>query len=175
MNNFISNIEFYFIALVFKIRDWFRPRQKILKEVKIKEGDIILDYGCGPGTYSLLAAKITGNSGKVYALDINPIAVKNIKNVAQKADISNIETICSDCDTGLSDESVNIIFLYDIFHLLNEPAKIIAELYRVLKKDGILSFSDHHMNNKDIISQMDKFGLFALSHNGEFTYTFIKI
>jgi len=43
--------------------------EKVLKEVGIKENHIILDFGCGAGTYSLPAAKIVGKKGQVFALD----------------------------------------------------------------------------------------------------------
>jgi len=51
------------------IRNIFMPPGRILDEVEIKPGDRILDYGCGPGVFSIMMAKKTGPSGTVHALD----------------------------------------------------------------------------------------------------------
>lgn len=59
--------------------------------------------------------------------------------------LANVETIHSDCKTGLPDNSVDAVLLYDTFHDLSDPDGVLEELHRVLKPDGILSFSDHHM------------------------------
>jgi ubiquinone/menaquinone biosynthesis C-methylase UbiE len=64
----MSNLDFQAMALTFKIRDFFRPRKHIVKEVGMKEGFHVLDYGCGPGSYVTPVAELVGKSGKVYAL-----------------------------------------------------------------------------------------------------------
>jgi ubiquinone/menaquinone biosynthesis C-methylase UbiE len=145
-----------------------------LKEVEIKPKASVLDFGCGPGSYSLIVSKYVGESGKVYALDIHPLAVQRVQEAALKKGLTNIETICSDCATGLPDDGLDVILLYDVFHMFSNPNKILEELYRVLKQDGSLSFSDHHMEENDIISRMTNNGLFRLSKKGERTYSFVK-
>ena len=76
MDNPISNIHFRLMSLSFKFRDLFLLPGNILEEVDIKTGFHILDYGCGPGSYSLAASKLVGETGKVYALDNHPLAVQ---------------------------------------------------------------------------------------------------
>ncbi len=44
------------------------PGRKVLKEIGIKKGDWVLDFGCGTRTYSLYAAFVVGSRGKVIAL-----------------------------------------------------------------------------------------------------------
>jgi ubiquinone/menaquinone biosynthesis C-methylase UbiE len=105
----------------------------------------VLDFGCGPGSYSIAAAEMVGRSGRVYALDINPLTIKEVQNIASKKKLLNIVTILSDCKTGLEDNRIDIVLLYDVFHHLNSPLDILVEINRVLKPEGILSFSDHHM------------------------------
>ena len=156
------------------IRDFFRPRSDILMETGIKLGDQLLDYGCGPGGYVLPAVELIGNSGRFYALGINPLAVKRVQKIASKNQLINVETICSDCKTGLQDDSLDVVLLYDIFHMLRDPNGVLKELYRVLKPSGILSFSDHHMKENAILSKITQGGLFELSKNGKRTYSFFK-
>ena len=134
----------------------------------------MLDYGCGPGGYVVPASEMVGKSGRVYALDINPLAVRRVQKIASKNQLANVETICSDCKTGLQDNSLDIILLYDTFHDLSDPNIVLKELHRVLKPNGTLSFSDHHMKENDIISKGTEGGLFGLSKKGKRTYSFLK-
>ncbi|MFC1903740.1 class I SAM-dependent methyltransferase [Chloroflexota bacterium] len=171
-----SNLDFRLMSLSFKVRDFFIPRENVLTEAGIKPGFSILDYGCGPGSYTVVAAQLVGNSGKVYALDIHPLAVQRVQQTATKKKLSNIETILSDCATGLPGESMDVVLLYDILHDLSESDKVLAELHRVLKPGGILSFNDHHLKTEDeIMAKVTGTGLFQLSSKGEKVYNFAKV
>jgi ubiquinone/menaquinone biosynthesis C-methylase UbiE len=72
----------------------------------------------------------------VYALDLHPLAVERVRTLARKQQLGNVETIQSDCATGLPDGSVDVVLLYDIFHMLSEPDAILGELHRVLPNPG---------------------------------------
>lgn len=100
--------------------------------------------------------------------------MKKVKETALKLGLSNVETICSDCQTGLQDNEVDIIFLYDIFHMLIDKRSVLSEIHRILKDNGILSFSDHHMKEKDILLAMKEIGLFELGKKNKNTYCFVK-
>jgi len=169
-----SNLDFKFMALGFKFRDSFLPRKNILEEVGIKPGFHVLDYGCGPGSYITAAAELVDKSGKIYALDIHPLAIQMVQSIAAKKQLTNVETICSDCETGLPDNSVDVILLYDTFHDLGDPDGVLKELHRVLKPNGILSFSDHHMKANEIVSKVTDKELFRLLRKGKRTYSFLK-
>lgn len=169
-----SNLGFRAMAFTFKVRDFLRPRKDVLKEVEIKPGFHVLDYGCGPGSYIIAVAELVGKSGKVYALDIQPLAIRMVQRIASKKRLTNVETILSDCKTGLLDHSVDAVLLYDTFHDLSDQNGVLEELHRVLKPGGILSFSDHHMEENEIVSKVTNRGLFLLSRKGERTFTFAK-
>ena len=174
MDKPMSNFDFKFMSVGYKFRDFFLPRKNILKEVGIKPGFQVLDYGCGPGGYIVPLAKLVGESGKVYALDIHPLAVQKVQDIASKKQLINVETILSDCKTGLPDKSLDAVLLYDVFHELSDPDGVLQELHRVLKPDGILSFSDHHMKEKEMVAAVTNSGLFRLSRKGQRTYTFLE-
>ena len=70
---------------------------------------------------------------------------------------------------------MDLVLLYDILHDLDKPQEILAELHRVLKPDGILSISDHHLKDKDITTSVTEPGLFKLSERTEKVYNFLKI
>ncbi|NQU07246.1 MAG: class I SAM-dependent methyltransferase [Candidatus Abyssubacteria bacterium] len=162
------------MCFLLKIRDWLRPREEILKAVKIESGFHILDFGCGPGGYSIVAAKLVGATGKVYSLDIHPLAIERVQNAASKNGLNNIETIHSDCATGLEADTVDVAILADIFHMLGEQNLVLEELNRVLKPTGALAFSDHHMKENEILSKVTSGGLFKLLRKGRYIYIFSK-
>jgi ubiquinone/menaquinone biosynthesis C-methylase UbiE len=162
------------MALSFKFRDFFRPCIDILKEVGIKPGYQVLDYGCGPGSYIIDTARLVGESGIVYALDVHPLAIQIVQNLSSKMNLMNVKTIHSDCKTGLPDKSLNVVLLYDTFHDLSKPDDVLKEIHRVIRSNGILSFSDHHMKDEEIVSKVTKDGLFKLLRKGERTYSFLK-
>jgi len=168
------NFDFRFMSFGYKFRDFFLPRMNTLKEVGIKPGFRVLDYGCGPGSYIIPLAELAGKSGKIYALDIHSLATQRVQSIASKKQLTNVKTICSDCKTGLPDNSVDVVLLYDTFHVLNDPNGVLKELHRVLKTNGFLSLSDHHMKENEILSRVTNGGLFKLSRKGKRTYIFLK-
>ena len=170
----VSNIWFRLMALEFKIRDYRSPRAGILKEAGLRQGCQVLDYGCGPGGYVLPAARLVGESGRLYALDVTPLSIKMVKNIVAKNSLKNVETILSDCATGLPCESVDAVLMYDVFHDLEDPAAVLGEIHRVLKPNGVLSFSDHHLIENEILSSVADGKLFKLLRKQEHTYTFGK-
>ena len=174
MDKPMSNFNFQFMSVGYKFRDFFLPRLNILKEVGIKPGFNVLDFGCGPGSYIAPLAKLVGESGKIYALDIHPLAIQKVKDIALKRQLANVETILSDCQTGLPVDSLDVVLLYDAFHHLSDPDVVLTELHRVLKPDGILSFGDHHMKEKEIVAEAINDRLFRLLRKGQRTYTFLK-
>jgi ubiquinone/menaquinone biosynthesis C-methylase UbiE len=169
-----SGLDFKLMSLTYKIRDLFFPRRNILKEVGIKPGFHVLDYGCGPGSYLIPLVELVGASGKIYALDVHPLALQRIRKIASKKCLTDVETIHSDCNTGLPDQSMDVVLLYDTFHDLEGGEIVLRELHRILKSNGILSFSDHHLKEQDILEKVLSANLFVLSQRGKKTYSFTK-
>lgn len=157
---------------------WFRYRgshpAEALAEAGLRSGDTVLDFGCGPGGFSIAAASLVGKRGKVYALDIQPLAARTVKQKAEKCGLATIEPITSGRDTGLADKTVDVVLLYDIFHFFKDPDAILAELHRVLKDGGVLSASDHHIKGQRLVEGITRSGLFRFEEKGKRTHTFSK-
>jgi len=170
----IRTLDFKLTLLWFRVRDLFSPPGRILDEVKIEEGFRVLDYGCGSGSFTLVAAERIGPSGRVYAADINPLALEHVQEAAAKRGLRNVEVIHTDCATGLESGTVDVVLLYDTYHDLEDPTGVLHELHRVLKPQGILSFSDHHMREDEILSGVTGGRLFRLLRKGKRTYAFTK-
>jgi ubiquinone/menaquinone biosynthesis C-methylase UbiE len=169
-----SNLDFKMMSLCFAIRDKFKdPRIKIEK-TGIKSGDKALDYGCGPGSYSLAAADVVGPSGKIYAADIHPLAIKKVKKKAKKKGFSNIETILTNCGTGLGEKCLDLIICFDSLHAFENLEQNLIEFHRVLKQNGMLSVDDHHYEENEIISKIEDIGFFKFLYNKDNVLNFIN-
>ena len=110
----------------------------------------------------------------MYALDIHPLAIQKLEKSTSKKGMKNIEIIQSSGATGLENESIDVVLLYDTFHDLGDPEGVLKELHRILKSKGILSFSDHHMKEDQILLEVNKNSLFTLSRKVKRSYVFSK-
>ncbi|OGO44370.1 MAG: SAM-dependent methyltransferase [Chloroflexi bacterium RBG_16_60_22] len=170
-----SGLSFKMMSLMFKFRDLIRPRGNILREVGLKPGDRVLDFGCGPGGYIPATARLIGKSGEIYALDINPQAIESVRKLATKKKLGNVETIVSDCATGLTGATMDAVLLYDVLHHLKKLDDVLSELYRVLKPEGVLSVTDHHLTEAEIAARITGTGRFRLLPESKRVYNFSKV
>ena len=158
----MTDSHFRAMALMFRIRDLVRPRRRILEEARLRRGMTVLDYGCGPGSYTILAARAVGPAGRVHAADIHHLAVRRVEELALAEGLANVWTVRTDRATGLPDGSVDTVLLYDVLHDLTDPRGVLAELHRVLGPGGTLSVSDHHMSFREAVDAVTRDGLFDL-------------
>ena len=171
----MSESNFRFMINHFQNRDKKYPPPKKIEKTSITKGSIVLDYGCGPGSYTIAAAKVVGNTGKIFAADIHPLAIEEVERRAREEEIKNIKTILTDRDTNLEDNSIDNILLLDIYHDLSNPLSILKELHRVLKKDGFLSVDNHHFNENKIRDKITSSKLFEFFERKEELLNFKKV
>jgi len=114
--------------------------EEILNILNIRQGQTILDAGCGTGYMSKIFSKEVGPSGKVYALDADRYFLKILREETQK---SNIEIIEGDITgrTGIKDASVNLIYISTVIHSFTRQRMqgFLQEAVRLLKPDGQLA------------------------------------
>ena len=158
----MPDIAFKVMAFLIALHHRFINVREKLGKTGIKEGRTVLDFGCGPGHYAIAAARMVGEKGRIYALDIHPLAIRTVEKKANKEGLTNINTILSDRDTGLPDESVDVVLLYDTIHLIKDKRALIEELHRVMKANGILSIWAEHIKVEDVVEIAEKDGLFSL-------------
>jgi len=136
----------------------------------VKEGQTFLDYGCGTGWFAIAAASIVGVTGRVYALDRFPQQLEIVAKKSRKQGLLNIETILSDGRTGLPNECVDVAWMCDVFHEVQERRLVLEEIHRVLKNEGTLAIYD---GMRDKVLEYTE-GLFYLDVRGDRLLAFIK-
>jgi len=146
---------------LYKFSDLFWNPQRRLKKIPLKEGMAVVDYGCGPGRYTLPIAKLVGPKGKVFAVDIQPLAISTIKKRASIEGLINVEAILADSyNTGIQSSSIDLVLLIDTLHLIKDCDALFREIYRLLKPDGLIFMDPGHMKMlraRQIVESTDLF------------------
>lgn len=124
-----------------EIGDFMDP-VKIIKEIGIKEGMSVSEFGSGAGFFSILIGQRVGSEGHVYSLDIRESALDSVRSKARSNNLSNIETVHTNLEvvgsSGLPDNSQDMVLLANVLFQSKKKEEIIKEAYRVLKKGGKL-------------------------------------
>ena len=132
------------------IEKWLEGDGEVfLKDIGARKGQLILDFGCGVGHYTIPDAKVVGKEGKVYAVDKDREALDKLTQIAESKGLRNIFIIrtSGDLKIDLKDESIDTVLLYDVLHYMQpqERREIYNEVYRILKIDGLLLvYPKHH-------------------------------
>ena len=113
----------------------------ILENLNICIGQTILDAGCGNGYMAKKFSKLVGNTGKIYALDLDKGSIDNFKKEIGKK--SNIDAFVGNITkrTDLKDSSVDLIYLSTVFHIFSDSQIVVFEneINRILKPNAQLA------------------------------------
>jgi ubiquinone/menaquinone biosynthesis C-methylase UbiE len=131
------------------IEKWLTKEGDIyLKEIGVKKGHVVVDFGCNVGHYTIPAAKVVGNKGMVYAVDKDREALIQLIKVTKSEGIENIVplTTSGEFKSNLDNKCADVVLLYDILHYLTlvERKELYTEIYRILKNSGLLSIYPKH-------------------------------
>jgi ubiquinone/menaquinone biosynthesis C-methylase UbiE len=128
---------------------------KMLRQIGIRRGQTVLDFGCASGTYTVPVAKIVGEQGRVYALDKDNEALDELMQKAESAGLKNIKRMetSGKLEIDLTDESVDVVVLFDVFHSYyfpqaNDRRRLLDEIYRIMKPSAFVSVWPKHMESE---------------------------
>ena len=122
-----------------------------LRHTDISPGSVVLDLGCGGGIDTILAARRTGPTGRVLALDFLPEMLERTSNAATEAGLDNVEPIEGELEAiPLPDDSVDVIMSNGVVNLAARKARVMAECARVLRPGGQLCVSDLTVEQDDL-------------------------
>jgi ubiquinone/menaquinone biosynthesis C-methylase UbiE len=142
----MSNASFRMMVLFFDFIDFFYPHvARRAKGFGIGEGMTVVDYGCGPGRYTINFARLVGKNGKVYAIDIHELAIETVRKRTARHNLRNVHPILiQGYDSTLPDQTADAVCAIDMFFIVKNPRQFLAELRRICKRDGTLIIDDGH-------------------------------
>ncbi len=117
--------------------------------VELKEGEIVLDLGCGAGLDLYFYAKSVDNKGKAYGLDISLEMLEKAKNNMESVKINNVEFVLGPSDDlSFKDNFFDVVASNGIYNLSPDKEKVLKEVYRVLKPGGRTVFCEIVLKDK---------------------------
>lgn len=126
---------------------------------RIEPGEVVLDLGCGAGTDLLIAAQMTGATGRVVGIDMTASMLTRAKESAAAMGIANVELHESLIEhVPLSDASVDVVISNGVIDLVPDKDAVFDEIDRVLKPGGRLQLADvviHQEVSEDARKRID--------------------
>lgn len=132
------------------VKRWLKEDgERFLRDIGIKQGQFIVDFGCGAGHYTIPATKIVGREGKIYAIEKNSHVLNQLIQIAKSEGLNNIIPMNTSgtLKIDLDDETIDVVLLYDVLHYRDTEGRgeLYNEVYRILKPGALLSvYPKHH-------------------------------
>lgn len=146
----LSGIGFQLMALMFRVRSIINPPKNLLNEIGINNDMVVVDYGCGPGSYIRDASAMVGEGGTVYAADINPLAVQSVQKLMKKHGLTNVIPVkVNGYSAPIEDNTADLIYALDMFHAIGDPDTFLRELHRIAKPGGTLVIDNGHQSREE--------------------------
>lgn len=122
-----------------------------LRHADIEPGEVILDLGCGAGIDTLIAARRTGPTGRVIALDFLREMLERTAEAAAQAGFDNVATLEGDMEAiPLPDGSVDHVISNGVINLSPRKTRALAECARVLRRNGKFCVSDLTIDEREL-------------------------
>ncbi len=149
-------------------RDKRQKPDEVIKLMNLKPGGVIVDIGAGEGYFTRRFALAVGPDGKAIGVEIDAKAVSAMTADARRLKLANYEArLVPPDDPMLAPQSVDVLFLCDAYHHINDRVSYFANVKRALKPGGklvIIDFvkskehTDHSVIREEVIDELRRAG-----------------
>jgi len=114
---------------------------KLFDVLALKHGDSVLDAGCGTGSYAMAMARLVGDRGRVWAVDLWAEGMERLRERIAREGVNNLQTLAADVSRPLPlpGDSMDLVLMATVLHDLREAGRqdgALAEIRRLLKRHG---------------------------------------
>jgi ubiquinone/menaquinone biosynthesis C-methylase UbiE len=140
---------------------------RLLEAAGLEPGQKVVEVGCGPGFFTIPAAEMVGAEGLIYAIDINPRAIKRVEGKMRKKGLGNIKPILGNAaDSGIPDSSVDLAFVFGLRYIAGGLNSLVSEMYRVLRAGGLFSFEKTTGSDDKLTDEVERVGFIKTAKEG---------
>lgn len=133
------NLDLWLERLEVGSRELYSAREAVVEAAGLKPGDWVGDIGSGTGLYTLLFAEKVGETGQVFAEDIEPLFLDLVTRRAADADLDNITAVLGRADdVTLPASALDIVFIADTYHYFDDREAVMRSIFEALKPGGSL-------------------------------------
>lgn len=126
-------------------RDSWQKPDDVVQALELRPGQTVADIGSGSGYFTVRFANAVGTSGKVFGVDVDEGLIEYLRDRAAKQDLPQIETIHgAPDDPKLEPDSVDLIFICNVVHHIENRPEYYSKLARALHSDGRLAIVDFY-------------------------------
>jgi ubiquinone/menaquinone biosynthesis C-methylase UbiE len=123
-------------------RDQWQKPEEIMDALKIAEGSIVADLGAGGGWFTVQLARRVGQSGLVYAEDIQPLMIEAIKRRVQRENLTNVRTILGTPKDSQLPKGLDAVLIVGAYHEMEDPVAVLRNAADSLKPQGRIGVVD---------------------------------
>ena len=124
---------------------------ELVRTLKLKPGQVIADVGAGSGVITMMMAQEVGETGKVFAVDIQQEMLDLLGDKIKDRDIQNIELVLgTDQSPKLEPESIDLALMVDVYHEFEFPFEMMLELSKALKPGGRVAFVEYRREDPQV-------------------------
>jgi ubiquinone/menaquinone biosynthesis C-methylase UbiE len=117
---------------------WHHPKLN-LENVGLRAGMVFMDIGCSYGFFTIPAAQIVGEHGKVYAVDVSASSIDRLKREAAEKGLKNVTAkVGAAEETIFCEACADMVFYSIVLHDFRDPAKVLQNARQMLKPTGTL-------------------------------------
>lgn len=122
-----------------------RP-EEVLDKMGLKDGDVVVDMGCGTGYFARRMAKRVAPKGKVYGVDIQPEMLELLKKYCERDGVTNVEPVLGEVeDPKLPAGTIDWMILTDVYHEFQNPGPMLEKMFEALKPDGRIALIEYRL------------------------------
>jgi SAM-dependent methyltransferase len=122
---------------------------RVMDILGITPGKAVADIGAGSGWFTVRAAKRVGDTGTVYAVDINPEAIRYIGARIRKENLHNVQPILGRVDNPRLPTRIDAVLLLKTYHEVAQPITLLRNLRPSLTAGAKVGVIDRNGNGEN--------------------------